>query len=159
MPEAATDGLAVRVRGALRDPGTPLWLPELTADLADAAWRKLGRDLGLTRASYGTARVLRRDPEESRQVVVSLDVPSPEGKGCDAIPIEWLPEDLAVEYAGPEVRFFRTEEILGSDVAVCVREALEILGAVPTVLPTVCSLVRSLHLIDPVDDEIDISFS
>jgi len=159
MPEATTDDLAARLRGALRDADTPLWLPELTADLADAAWRKLDRDLGLTRVSYGTARLLRRDPEESRQVVLSLDVPSPEGVGCDAIPIELLPENLAVECAGPEVRFFRAEEILGSGVAVRVREALEILGAVPTVLPTVGSLVRSLHLIDPADDEIDISFS
>ncbi|HEY2293621.1 MAG TPA: HEXXH motif-containing putative peptide modification protein [Thermoanaerobaculia bacterium] len=159
MPEATTDDLAARVRGALRDPGTPLWLPELTADLTDIAWRNLNRDLHLTRASYGTAKVLRRDPEESRQVVVSLDVPSPGGEGCDAIPIEVLPEDLAVECAGPEVRFFRAEEILGSGVAIRVREALKILGAVPTVLPTVCSLIRSLHLIDPADDEIDISFS
>jgi HEXXH motif-containing protein len=155
MAEAQVDDLAARVRRALRDGCVPLWFPDLTVDLADAAWSKLGRDLRLTRASYGTARVLRQDPAELCQVVVSLD--SSDGAGHDPIRIELLPEDLVRRCAGPEVRFFGAEEILG--VSTRVEEALEILGTVPTVLPTVCSLIRSLHLIDPVDDEVDISFS
>ena len=159
MAEATADDLAAQVRGALRDPDTPLWLPDLSVALADTAWRKLDQGLRLTRASYGTARVLRRDPGASRQVVISLDIPSPAEARGNAIPIELLPQNLALEYAGPEVRFFEAEEILGLGVAARVREALEILGAVPTVLPTVCSLIRSLHLIDPADDEVDVSFS
>jgi len=159
MAEATADDLAVRVRTALRDTNAPLWLPGLTADLADTAWRRLGRDLGLTRDSYGTARVLRGDPQEIRQVVAFLDVPSADGTGRDAIPIELLPEDVALRCAGPDVRFFGADEIVEKGVCGCIEEALEILGDVPTVLPTVCSLLRALHLIDPADDEIDISFS
>jgi HEXXH motif-containing protein len=159
MEEVTTDELTARVRGVLLETSAPLWLPGLTADLADAAWRKLGRDLRLTRASYGTVRVLRRDPGEARQVVASFDVPSTDGAGRDVIPVELLPEDLARRCAGPDVRFFRAEEIFGKGVSGCVEEALEILGGVPTVLPTVCSLVRALHLLDPADDEVDISFS
>jgi len=159
MAEATADDLAARVREALRDTSRPLWLPGLTADLADIAWRKLGRDLGLTRASYGTARVLRRDPGEARWVVAAFSVSSPAGVGRDAIPVELLPEDLVLRCTGSDMRFFRAEEILGDGVSGRVEEALEILGAVPSVLLPVCALVRALHLINPEDDEVDVSFS
>lgn len=160
MAEATTDDLALRIRAALRDTSAPLWLPGFTTDLAGLAWHKLGRDLQLTRASYGTARVLCQDPGQVRRVAVSLDISSPDGAGhdADAIPIELLPEDLARRCAGPEVRFFGVEQVVGG-VSARIEEALRVLGAVPTVLPTVSSLVRALHLIDPVDDANDVSFS
>ena len=44
-------------------------------------------------------------------------------------------------------------------VAHQLEEAIAFLNLVPTVWPTVTTLVRSLHIIDPVEDEIDISFS
>jgi len=92
-------------------------------------------------------------------VVASFDVPSADGAGRDVIPVELLPEDLARRCAGPDVRFFEAEEIHRGGVFGCVEEALEILGGVPTMLSTVGSLVRALHLIDPANDEVDISFS
>lgn len=159
MEETPTDDLAVLVQEALRNANTPLWFPGLTTDLADIAWRKLGSELCLTWASYGTARMLRRDPTAPRSVVASFDVPSLNGPVRDVIPVELLPEDLACQCAGPDIRFFRAEEMLGTCVSVYVEEALKILDTVPTVLPTVCSLIRALHLIDPGDDEVDISFS
>lgn len=159
MEKATVDDLAARVRKALRDTSTPPWLPGMTADLADAAWRRLGREIRLTRATYGTARMLREDPKELRRVVASLDVPSADGDGRDALLIELLPEDLARRCAGPDVRFFGAEEIVANGVCGRIEEALEILDGVPTVLPTVGALVRALHLIDPVDEEVDVSFS
>ncbi len=158
MAEPAADDLATRVRNALRDASTPLWLPVLTTELADTAWRKLGRDLGLSRSSYGTARLLRRDPRAARRVVATLGAPPLDGAECDGLPIELLPEDLARRCAGSEVRYFQGEEVSGA-IAGCVTEALGVLGAVPTVLPTVCTLIRALHLFDPQDDEVDVSFS
>ena len=159
MAEAKTDNLAGRVRKALRDIKVPLWLPELTDDLADVAWRRLGRDFGLTQASYGTSRVLRGDANEFRHVVAAFKVPSVNGARRDAIPVELLPEDLACRCAGPDVRFFGAGELVGQSVFDRVEEALEVLSGVPTILPTVCSLVSALHLINPADDEVDISFS
>jgi hypothetical protein len=159
MVETVTEDIAGRVLGALRDTSAPLWLPGLTGNLADSAWRKLGRDLQLTRASYSTARMLRRDPEGPRRVVAYLDVPSCDGASCEAIPIELLPEDLACGYESPDVRFIETEEILRGGVFSRVEEALKILGGVPSLLSTVSLLIRALHLIDPADDEIDVSFS
>ena len=65
MEEATADDLAARVRKVLRDTSPPPWFPGLTDSLADTAWSKLGRDFQPTRASYGTARLLRGDPQES----------------------------------------------------------------------------------------------
>jgi hypothetical protein len=151
--------LAARVRETLRDTSAPLWIPELTLEFVDTAWRKLGRDLGITRASYGTTRVLCQDPGEERRVPASLDVSSLDRAGHTSISVEVLPEAVALRCAGRGVRFFATEEVLKPCVAGCVMEALGILGSVPTLLPTVCALVRALHLIDPADDEVDVSFS
>lgn len=159
MAETETDDLSAQVRGALVDASVPLWFPGLTTALVRSACRKLGRDLRLTRASYGTARLLRRDSEETRRVVATVVAPSAGAAASDAIPVEVLPEDLARQCAGLEVRFFTVKEILGVGILGCLREALEVLSAVPSVRQTVCSLVRALHLIDPKDDEVDVSFS
>jgi HEXXH motif-containing protein len=159
MEEPTTEDLATHVREALRDASTPPWFPKITAVLVDAAWRKLGPDLGLTRDSYGTARVLRQDPGAARQVVALFKAPSHQGRSLGDIAVEWLPEDLARQYGGEEVRFFSADEILKAGVASRVEQALEILDTVPTVRLTIGALIRALHLIDPIDDEVDISFS
>lgn len=159
MEEESAAGLADRVRTALRDTSGPLWFPGLTKGLVAAAWRKLDRDLGLTPASYGTARVLRGDPTAARQVVAAVAVPSVDATTCEGIPIELLPDDLARRFADPELRFFSAGEIVKEGVRAVLQEALEVLGRVPTMLPTICSLVRALHLVDTQDDEIDVSFS
>lgn len=159
MADTAADDLAVLVQRTLRDTSEPLWMPGLTPNLADAAWDKLGDDIRLTRASYGTARVLRRDPAEARLVVACLDGPSRDVARRASIPIELLPDDLARRLAGSDIRFFGADEVLHDGVLEQVEEALGFLGEVITLLPTVCSLVSALHLIDARDDEVDISFS
>ena len=131
----------------------------LTAELADTAWRRLGSDLSLTRATYGTARVMWGDSAESLRVAATFGFSSGDGTYQDAIQVELLPKDLARRCAGSELRFYEAAEVLEPCVSSCVEEALRILDAIPTLLPTVCSLVRSLHLLDPDDDEVDISFS
>ena len=157
MPMTPSDDLAARVRAALLDPNEPLWLPGITSGLVDAGWSKLGRDLHLTRSSYGTARVLRGDPKETRRYVAYVEVPLHDRAGHHAIPIELLPEDIAQQWAG--VRFFGAQEIVEGGVGARAAEALEILAVVPRLLSTVCSLIRSLHAIDSADDEVDVSFS
>ncbi len=159
MLQTAPRDLVNRIRSALRNKSERPWIPMLTAELADTAWRKLGSDLNLSRVSYGTARVMRRNSAEPLRVAATFDSSCLDGKRADGIRVELLPEDLARRCAGPEVRFYEAAEILDPCVSSSVEEALEILGAVPTLLPTVCSLVRSLHLLNPDDDEVDISFS
>ena len=57
-----------------------------------------------------------------------------------------------------EVQLLSTHPIVGG-VANNLGEALFLLNLVPTVWPTVCQLVRALHVIDPGDNDIDVSFS
>lgn len=159
MAAATTDDLATRLRTALCEADEPLWLPGLSADLADSGWRRLGREVGLDRGSYSTARMLYRDPAGTRRVVASIDCRIATGAGRHSIPIELLPEDLAHRCAGPDLRFFDAEEVRSEGVAARIEEALDILGSVPTVLAAVATFVGALHLIDPRDDEVDVSFS
>ena len=159
MPKTAADNVTARLQAALRDESQPLWLPELTPALVNTAWHRVGRDLHLTRSSYGTVRVLRRNPEETRWLVASVSVRSPYPAGNDDIPIELLPEDLCSDWPPLGSRFFGVEEIVDARVYGLVEEALEILAGAPALLPTVSLLIRSLHLIDTADDQIDMSFS
>ena len=158
MRMTMADNLAARIKGALCDSSVQLWFSEIATDLADATWHNLERDFCLTEATYGTARMLRRDPTQRRLVVAHVGFPS-DRVSRESIPIELLSEDLASQCAGSEVRFFGAEEVLGHGVAARVEEALEILSTVPGVLPTICSLIRALHLIDSADDDLDVSFS
>jgi HEXXH motif-containing protein len=159
MTNAIASDLVARVQKAIRDASEPPWFPTLTAELADVAWCKLADDPGLTRASYGTGRAFCAVPESERRLVAQFRLSLPDGVGPDAIPVELLPKDLAERCAGREVQFFTADEIPAAHVSGRVEEALQILRGVPTVLPTVCCLVRALHLINPMDDEVDISFS
>ena len=159
MLTTPTDDLITQIKATLQDVNVPPWLPNLTPALAAAGWHKLGRDLRLTGASYGTARVLSRDPEGTRCLVTSLDAQSRYGVKYDPIQIELLPEEIARQWASPGVSFFGAEEIPRDGVTDRVEDAIELLDGVPTMLATVCSLIRSLHLLDTSDDQVDVSFS
>ena len=76
----------------------------------------------------------------------------------EEIPVEILPDDLARQVVGHDVRFLDTNRVVGT-VAHQLEEALSVLNLVPTVWPTVSTLVGSLHIIDPGGDETDVSFS
>ena len=103
--------------------------------------------------------MLRRNLDEPHLILTYIDAPLRNGTNHDAIPIELLSDEIARECAGPDVRFFRAEEALEAGVSYSVEEALGTMAIVPTLLMTVLSLIRSLHLIVPVDDNVDISFS
>lgn len=155
-----TEGdLAARLRRAVRDREEPLWFPSLAANLAAESWRGLRADLGLTPDNYGTLRVLRKSPRARRRVIASF-VAAPRCPDVHAvILVESLPARVGRSLAGPGMLFLRGEQVGGTPVSTCVAEALAILDEVPTVLPTVARLIRVLHLIDPVDQEFDVSFS
>ena len=154
-----TDDLITRIQVTLQDASAPPWLPTLTPDLVAAGWHRLERDLRLTRASYGTARVLSRDPEETRWMVASLDTQSSYGVKHDSIQIEVLSGDITQQWSNPGFRFFGAQEIQCDGVTDRIEEAIKLLARVPTMLATVCSLIRSLHLLDTTDDQVDVSFS
>ena len=154
------DKLRALVRSTLPDPFMSPWFPGLAEPLAQVAWKQMERDIGLTPAAYGTARLLLRNPRGGRSVVVRCGTASNAGgsPGAGDIPVEILPPDIAQQVAGREVRFLDAHGV-EEPVAHQLEEAISFLNLVPTIWPTVSTLVRSLHIIDPVDDEVDVSFS
>ena len=154
------DDVSAHIRAALQDRSEQPWFPGLAEPLARVAWNQLARDVGITQASYGTARLLRRNPSEARLIVARCGAGPNRGADADGggIPVEILPDDLARQVAGHGVRFLETNRVVGT-VAPQLEEALSLLNLVPTVWPTVSTLVGSLHIIDPGGDETDVSFS
>ena len=158
MAHAISSGLARHVRNALGDRATPPWLPGLGARLAASEWSTLSRDPGLTSASYGTARLLRKDPDGARLVAATINIDSIEGIAHDPMLVELLPSDLARE-CSTDLRFLDADDVQRCDAKASVVEAFAVLAKIPTLVSTLHALIRVLHLIDTGDEEIDVSFS
>lgn len=155
----STDDAARRIKAALQDSNAPPWLPSLTSDLVAGGWHQLEGNQSLTWDSYGTARVLKRDPKGLRNLVASLDTPHRDDSMMNSIQIELLPESITQQWANPGFRFFSEEEIQMGGVKDRVEEAFQLLDDVPTILATVTPFIRSLHLLETSDGQNDVSFS
>ena len=148
------------VTKALRNEAEPLWFPRLAEPLARVAWDRLQWELGLSPNSYSTTRVLLRDPKAEHLIAARCRPRSGEDQHADleVVPVEILTADVVGQIADGDVRLLDTRSIAGT-VADQLDAALSLLDLVPTVWPTVCQLVRALHVIDPGDNETDVSFS
>ena len=153
------DDLAERIEASLANPNGDPWFPELTADLAARAWDSLHRDIGLAPESYGTERVLSRRISAPREVITSLKTCPSTCATPQAISIEALTEECAVKYQEQGISFYSPDEIVHTTVPSCVENALAIINQVPSLMRTVGTLVRSLHVIKPGDADYDVSFS
>ena len=160
MPTIDIDKLRALVRSTLPDQSMFPWFPGLAEPLAQVAWHQMERDIGLTPANYGTTRLLLRNPRGERWVAVRCGTASNAGgnEGAGDIPVEILPPDIAQQVAGHDARFLDAHRVKET-VAHQLEAAISFLNLVPTIWPTVSTLVRSLHIIDPVEDEVDVSFS
>ena len=159
MQTVDVNEIRAHVRTALHNRSEALWMPGLAEPLSEVAWNQLEHDIGMTHSSYGTARLLHRNPEGVRLVVAQCTGGANRGVvSSGGIPIEILPPDIARQVAGNEVFFLDAHQVAGT-VVHQLDEALSFLNLVPTVWPTIWTLVRSLHIIDPGGDDTDVSFS
>ncbi len=160
MPTVCIDDIGARVRAALQDRSEAAWLPGVVEPLALFAWKQLESETGLTHSSYGTERLVRKNLKEARRVVALCSTGSngEASAGTGAIPVEILSHDVACQVAGPGIQFVNAERVVDT-IAHQLEEALSVLDLVPTIWPTVRTLVRSLHLINPGVDDTDVSFS
>jgi hypothetical protein len=153
----AMDDLVARIKASIENRNGDPWFPELTADLTARAWESLHRDIGLTPDSYGTERVLYGCISAPRAIITSLSA-SP--SACaPTIAIEALTQECAVKYQQKGVSLYSPDEILITTVLACIEEAFAIINQVPSLMRTVVTLVRSLHVIKPEDENHDVSFS
>lgn len=153
------DNLGERIKAAIEKPNGELWFPELTVDLAAQAWDSLHRDLGLTLGTYGTERVLSRNPSAPRKVIAKLSTCSSTCPTAPTIDIEALNPTCTAQYDKQGIVFYTPDEILRSSVLSCIEEALAVINQVPSLMRTIATLVRSLHVIKPADEDHDVSFS
>jgi HEXXH motif-containing protein len=148
-----------RIEDVLMNPESSPWLPTLTANLVEVGWQNLYRDVGLSSAEYGTARMIANDRSARRRIVsilpMALGVENPDL----VLNLEILDDDFALRFEKRGVRFYTAQEILkikGSDQLM---DAVNIIKCVPTLFTTLSALIRSVHLIDAHDDDYDVSFS
>lgn len=152
--------LVGRVTTTLRNPGDSPWLPGLATGLADHGWKDLYHDIGLTPSDYGTARVMARDCNAPRKIVSVVPAALNDGDSAQVFQIELLGSDASRRYEESGVRFYSEEEILNrAEISKQLAEAVNTLKIIPTLLITVATLVRSIHLIDAGDGDYDVSFS
>ena len=152
--------LRSQVRVALRDRCKSPWMPGLAEPLSRVVLKQLESEIGITHASYGTVRVLRRNPKEQRLVAAKCNGSSNTRTHTSGkeIALEILPLDIARRIVGQDVQFLDEYSVVKT-VAQQIQEALSLLDLVSTALPTVCALVRSIHIINPIEDDTDVSFS
>jgi hypothetical protein len=153
----AMDDLAARIKASLGNRNGDPWYPELTDDLAAKAWYSLHRNIGLTPDSYGTERVLSHSISAPRIIIASLST-SPLAE-APTIALESITQKWALNYQEKGVSFHSRAEILNTSILACIEDALAIINQVPSLMRTVSTLVRSLHLIKPEDIDYDLSFS
>ena len=148
------------VRITLQNETEPLWFPSLVAPVVQIAWERLNQEIGLSRDSYGTTRLLLGDPNAEHRIAAYCK--PRRGKEEDAteegIPVEILAANLVNQIADSEVHLLSAHSI-ADDAASELDEALSLLDLVPSVWPTVSQLVRAIHIIDPCDNDTDVSFS
>ena len=118
----------------------PLWFPGLAEPLAEIAWERLHRDIGLNFASYGVTRLFLRDPTAGREIAAFCRPRS--GRGGEAvygeIPVEVVAADIGRRFISSDLRFLDSQSISGS-VTNQLEEALSLLKPRPN------SLADDLH--------------
>ena len=148
--------VASQVRAAIQSRNEPLWFPSLAQPLAAYAWNSLERATGLTFESYSTTRLVHGNPTLKRHTVARCR-PASERDNAKSIPVEVISADVVGYITDSEVQLMSVSSLRSKTHRI--DEALSILDEVATIWPTVSRLVRALHVIDPGDDSIDVSFS
>lgn len=159
MRELSCERVTISVRAALTGRDAPVWFPTLTRVLASRAWRAIEAMFGLTGSTYATTRILSRNHTTNVEEAGTLKPTGPDRRGLEPIRVEIAPRDLMCKYDAMGIRFFDAKDLARGTILLQVQRALTVLDAVPTISRTIFSLVRSLHLIDAGDDDIDVSFS
>lgn len=151
--------LVERVEPALKNPGKSPWLPRITTELVETCWLNLYRKTGISPDTYGTVRVIARDAGAPRNLIGEVPTFTGAGSSGKALQVETFDAHLASHYEEDGLRFYTADEIHAANILEQLRNAIEVLKPVPTLFKTVTSLVRSIHVLNPGNDDFDVSFS
>jgi len=137
----------------------PSWLPTLTELLVNRRFVELLNRSGLTPAAYTTERFLLSDPTFTQQNKAKLEpIPStPYSKY--AISIEQLDKRFCEKYISLGLKFFPLNNASLPRIIKVLSKALEEIRRVPSLAESIQTLVRSVHILEPPDQNIDCSYS
>jgi hypothetical protein len=160
MLQPVSFDLKKRIIDALTDQKSELYFPHLTNELIRVGQQSLYDETKITEEEYGTARVILKRAKAER----ILEGPVFNHKDLEEIKnqtfIEMLPVSIKEWYKESDVYFYTCEELrINNEITACLKDAFEIIRHIPVLFKTIRLLVRSVHIIKPEDNEVDISFS
>lgn len=145
------------ILSTIQNLASPAWFPELTEDLANYGWQQLYEKYGLQTVNYSTDAVLNNGVDERpNKTAIVLE---PSVKALPPINIYPVPDKIASMYADSGAKPYSTEILQNSTILQCLQEALDILAEIPSIYETISRLIASLHILQPDDDDFDISYS
>jgi hypothetical protein len=145
---------------AIENKASPLWFPALTKQLVRYGWKDIYEKYGLHKENYSTETALHGDIGNSITVTACLSPTARNSaEALQPINIYPMPDEIASTYADSGSKPYSPEMLQNSTVLQCLQESLDILAAIPTVYETVSTLVACLHILQPEDDDFDISYS
>jgi hypothetical protein len=151
------NNLINQITKTIKDSSTPLWFPDLTKELVNIGEKNIKENFELTLSEYGTNIVWYKDKKIPRNIVTEIS--NPLSNDSNSIQIEILDRNIVNSYKESQIRFYESDEIINAPIIDCIKEAIEIIKLVPSLLSIVFDLVRSLHLIKLDNNEYDVSFS
>lgn len=149
--------LITQLTKKLGDSSISLWFPDLTSELVNVGKKIIKDDLELTLSEYGTNLIWYKDRNIPRNIVTEIS--NPFSRSSKSIQIETLHRKIISSYEEAQIGFYNTEEIVNTSIMHCITEAINIIKLVPSLLTSIFTLVRCLHLIKLEDNEYDVSFS
>ena len=148
------------ILSAIENPESPVWFPELTEQLVSYGWKCIQAKYGIQEDNYSTEAVFHGQIGNTISATTSL---SPKVQNSAnplrSVNIYSNPEEISAMYVDSGAKPYPSEILQNSTVLQCLQESLDILAAIPTVYATVSCLVASLHILQPEDDDFDISYS
>lgn len=144
----------------IESPSSSVWFPTLTKQLVSCGWQTVYQKYGIQEGNYSTETILHGRIDNLITATACLS-PTIENstKPLRSIKIYPVPEEIVSMYSYSGTKPYSFEILQNSTVLQCLQESLDILAAIPTVYETVSHLVACLHIIQPEDDDFDISYS
>jgi hypothetical protein len=145
---------------AIENPASPVWFPELTEQLVTRGWKNIHEKYGVQEDNYSTEAIFHGRIGNSINTTTRLS-PTIQNSTSPlrSINICPMPEEIVAMYSDSGAKPYSSEILQNSTVLQCLQESLEILATIPTVYVTVSHLVACLHILQPEDDDFDISYS
>lgn len=136
------------------------WFPLISDPLVSRGWKDLHDKYGVQQGNYSTEAALHGFTDNSINATVCLHSAIPNGTvKLRSINICSTPEEIVSMYSESGAKPYSSEMLHNSTVLQCLQESIGVLAAIPTVYETVSRFVACLHILQPEDNDFDISYS